>query len=513
MSKTIIIGSGVAALQCARLLPKDEDIILITKRALRQHSSYFAQGGIAAVYSKVDSLQSHEDDTIQAGVFHNHQPHVQTLIQEGQMQTHQLILEGFPVDRLSDGSVSLGLEGAHQHNRILHSGGDATGQHLTEHLIKQLPSNVTIFENECVVSLLKNQQGRVIGIHSIHENGQHRKYFAEAVIVATGGCGSLYSYTSNCTNSFGDGIALAYLAGAKIADMEFIQFHPTLLYHNEQTFGLVSEAVRGAGARLINSEGTYIMDWHPLKDLAPRHITAKAVYDERMRGIDVFLKIDEIENFEEKFPTISNNCRKAGIPLSGGLLPITVGSHFLMGGILTNSFGATSIEGLYAIGEAACTGVHGANRLASNSLLEGIAFGKRLADHLSRKNQEVIDWQVVEENFENTDSISFSIEDLQQEMFASAGIIREKKSLESLLTKIDSTKLNPLKLNFSENEAYFMRITASLILNASLEREESRGAHIRLDFPNASPTLAQTIFVQQIQNPIQKEYWHEPIKT
>lgn len=513
MSKTIIIGSGVAALQCARLLPRDEAIILLTKRTLRQHSSYFAQGGIAAVYSKVDSLQSHVADTIQAGVFHNHEANVQTLIQEGQMQTHQLILEGFPVDRLSDGSVSLGLEGAHQHNRILHSGGDATGKHLTEHLIKQLPANVTICENECAVALLKNQQGRVIGVQSVHLDGQSKRHFAEAVIIATGGCGSLYSYTSNCTNSFGDGIALAYLAGANIADMEFIQFHPTLLYENEQTYGLVSEAVRGAGARLINSEGIYIMDWHPLKDLAPRHITAKAVYDERMRGIDVFLKIDEIENFEGKFPTISVNCRKAGVSLKDGLLPITVGSHFLMGGILTNSYGATSVNGLYAIGEAACTGVHGANRLASNSLLEGIAFGKRLAEHLSERTPEIIDWQVAEEIFEEENPPSFSVEELQHEMFAAAGIIREKKTLETLLKKIDCTKLNPFKLTFSENEAYFMRITASLIVKAALVREESRGAHIRADFPMESNALAQTIYIQQIQNPIQKEYWHEPIKA
>lgn len=509
----LIIGSGIAALQCARLLPSHKTIHLITKREIYESSSYYAQGGIATVWHHEDSFSSHEQDTHEAGVNHTNHEMVQLLVREGHIATKELIQAGLPVDRTSDGEVSLGLEGAHSHHRIIHSGGDATGKNTIEFLYKTLPSNVIVHEQECAIQLIKNPEQRVIGVYTKNVEGALCRYTGEAVILATGGIGSLYPQTSNCENSFGDGIALAYLAGATVADLEFIQFHPTLLFQEGKTHGLVSEAVRGAGARFVNEQQHYFMEDYPQHDLAPRHITAKAVYDQIKQGHTVFLDISCVENFTTQFPSIAKKCSDLSISLETQRIPITVGSHFLMGGIMTNVNSETSLPGLYAIGEVACNGIHGANRLASNSLLEGLAFGKRLAKHLHTSceidyTENVITTQKKQLPSLMTPSV------LQQHMMHAVGIIRNEHDLDQLSTQLQQPLLQDVRhLTQLDIEHYFMHVTAQLIVQAALARKESRGGHIRSDYPQSDNSLTQTLFIQQKDQPIYRGTWYEFTQT
>lgn len=508
----LIIGSGIAALQCARLLPSHKTVHLITKRVVRESSSYYAQGGIAAVCSEQDSITLHESDTHNAGVQHTNKSAVKILVTEGQKATQNLITEGFEIDRKSDGTIALGLEGAHSHKRIIHSGGDATGKNAIEFLLRSLPSNVIVHEEECAIQLIKNTENRVIGVYTVNQHNELRRYTGEAVILATGGIGSLYPRTSNCENSFGDGIALAYLAGAAITDMEFIQFHPTLLFHQGKTHGLVSEAVRGAGARFINEQQHYFMHNDPQQDLAPRHITAKAVHDQIQQGHHVYLDISNVENFTKNFPSIAKKCNEIGISLHHQRIPITVGSHFLMGGVMTNSIGKTSINGLFAIGEVACTGVHGANRLASNSLLEGLAFGKRLATHL-HTSDEINFVEAPVQTIQQLPALMYP-HILQEKMMTAVGITRQKNTLMQLKEQLNLPLLQDVRgLEKSWIEKYFMHLTAQLIVQAAIERNESRGGHIRNDYPQINPTLTDTLFIQQREQTIYRGTWHEFIET
>ena len=270
----VIIGGGIAALQAARVLGQRFKVHIVTKSELKNSSSYKAQGGIAAVSSPNDHVDLHVAHSLQAGVHHHHEENVETLVKSGANVISELIAGGLPVDRKSNGEISLGLEGAHSRSRIIHSGGDGTGRALVEHLLKIMPENVEIHPHEFAYELLLNIDGECIGVRTLHEHTK-KTYLASYIIIATGGAGALYSTTSNCSNSFGDGIALAYRAGAEVADMEFVQFHPSLLFVNEKAKGLVSEAVRGAGGRFIDEQGNLLMEGvHPLGDLAPRHITA-----------------------------------------------------------------------------------------------------------------------------------------------------------------------------------------------------------------------------------------------
>ena len=392
------------------------------------------------------------------------------------------------MDKLKDGSVSLGLEGAHSKPRIVHAGGDATGKALVEYLIDTLPKNVVIHEHEFAFELLMNTNNECIGVKTKSQT-EVNTYLASYVIVATGGAGALYSITSNPLNSFGDGIALSYLAGAKIADMEFIQFHPSLLFVNGEARGLISEAVRGAGGYFINEIGERIMEGvHPLKDLAPRHITAYEIYKERMKGHEVYIDISDIHHFEEKFPTITSLCKENGIDLSKKRIPVAPGSHFLMGGIISDVYGRTSIPRLLAVGEVACTGVHGANRLASNSLLEGMTFGKLMAENLLNYGTQQYNLEILSRMYKaNVEFHLLDMKVLQKEMLEKVGILRDSENLQSLLSKLPTFEQISIvdfsQLNRETIEQFFMHITASLTAKAALVRTESRGSHIRSDFP------------------------------
>ncbi|WP_102693383.1 L-aspartate oxidase [Rummeliibacillus pycnus] len=514
----IILGSGVAALQSARILSQKLRVQIITKSNLRSSSTYYAQGGIAGVQSPNDSLQLHIQDTLDAGGQHNHKEHVDTLVTEGIKSLEQIIEEGFPVDRLTNGQISLGLEGAHSRHRIIHAGGDATGKHVIEHLLQQLTTNVTINEYEMAYQLLKNKAGRCIGVHTIQPNGEKNTYFAPHIIIATGGAGALYTHTSNRPNNFGDGIALAYLAGAAVTDMEFVQFHPSLLLANGQILGLVSEAVRGAGGRFVDRNRYPLMEGvHPLGDLAPRHVTAYEMYKARQSGKEVFIDISAITKFEERFPTIAALCHKAEIDLRKNLIPITPGSHFMMGGVVTDGYGRTSIEGLFAIGEAACTGVHGANRLASNSLLEGITFGKQMAQYILQEEISHIDFHSISPSTFYEELPLLQKHDLQQLMSTNVGIIRNEQKLQRAVQHFsflqDIAKLNLDHLSMGQLELLFMHIVALLITKGALARLESRGAHIRTDYPQTDQALEKQWFIQKQGQLIKGSVWHESTKT
>lgn len=486
----VIIGSGVASLQAAKKLSQRYDVHIITKTDITNGSSYKAQGGIAAVTSTDDDTALHIQDTLLAGEYHHHTDNVKTLVEQGEIAIRQLINEEFEVDKKQNGNIALGLEGAHSKPRIVHSGGDATGKALIDYLLRELPENVQIHDFELAYELLLNSDGECVGVKTI-SGTTNKTYLASYVILATGGAGAIYASTSNCQNSFGDGIALAFLAGAKIADMEFFQFHPSLIYIDGLARGLVSEAVRGEGGRFIGEDGRPLMDGvHPLGDLAPRHITAYEMYKERAKGHDVFIDISMIDNFKTKFPTITALCEENGVSISEGRIPIAPGSHFLMGGVVANPYGQTSIPRLLAVGEVACTGVHGANRLASNSLLEGITFGKLMAENLLTNGTKQLNFQLSYKEKQHQLFQLLPKNVLQQEMLEYAGILRDAKGLQQLLTKLPSLEdLNSVDLssfNSETIELIFMHITATLVATAALERKESRGAHIRKDYEKQS---------------------------
>lgn len=487
----LIIGSGLAALVTANRLGKHRNVIVLTKGKLMNGNSAKAQGGVAVTVSEQDSWVSHFQDTLSAGCHFNDTQAVEILVKQGPAAIWQMIHAGMAFDRDEKGVLLLGKEGAHKERRILHAGGDATGKVMMDFLVKNLSDNVTVIEDETVLELMV-EGDRCIGVLSSNQAGELSVYYSSHVILATGGCGSLYQVTSNDPAVVGNGIALAYRAGAELSDLEFMQFHPTMLYQNGHSYGLVSEAVRGEGAVLVNDREEHIMkELHPLKDLAPRDVVARAIEKERQQGREVFLDITMIQDFAFKFPTITALCEQAHIKIESGRIPVAPGAHFLMGGVKTNVVGETTMEGLYAVGETACTGVHGANRLASNSLLEGIVFANRLADHLLTKSgilrkQEVLKLQ---KKVSRQQLILPAKKEIQALMSKYAGIERTGEELIHARQWLESFDWNPelpvdATLYTSEQmEIINMLLTSWLIVTSALARTESRGGHYRKDFP------------------------------
>ncbi|MFS0614649.1 L-aspartate oxidase [Lederbergia ruris] len=489
----LIIGSGVAALQLACKLRHDINVMIITKSHIQESNSYLAQGGIAAAIGDPDRSEKHYFDTLEAGRFHNEPSAVEGLTDRAPSLIQSLAQQGCPFDKDEKGKLLLGMEGAHSEKRIIHGGGDATGKTIIDHLLPRIPHHVKVMENHFAFELLV-EKDICVGVKTKDENNQIHCFIANHVVLATGGCGQMYRYSSNAETVTGDGIALAYLAGANIVDMEFIQFHPTLLYVNGKTQGLVSEAVRGEGGRLVTETGKEIMRGvHPLADLAPRHIVSQTIYEHLSQGEDIYLDISQVKDFSKRFPTISRLCQENGLGLEEKRIPVVPGSHFLMGGIQTDLIGRSSLQGLYALGEVACTGVHGANRLASNSLLEGLVMGESLAQWLNtqsfskRIRSESSYWQ------ESTDKRMGkplpTIEEIQKRMMDHVGIVRTEEGLTEQLQWLESFvgehagSGNLDLMDKDELTRYFMVITASLVTKAALHRTESRGGHYRMDFP------------------------------
>src|SRR5665647_73354 len=378
----LIIGSGIAGLFTALKASAFGEVVVLTKKTIKDSNTGLAQGGIAAAVHEEDSPFLHLEDTLEAGAGICNIEAVEVLVSEGPDRVRELILAGASFD-MKDGNISLAREGAHSKARILHAA-DTTGETIRLALFKNCEEDrrIKIIEDQFLIDLMGIQEGECQGA-LVYDNKSGRQviYIARALIMATGGAGQLYQYTTNPDVATADGMAAAYRIGCELSDLEFIQFHPTVLFsHDTQRF-LISEAVRGEGGLLYNTQGERFMSkYHPLEDLAPRDVVSRAILSEMTRCNSEYVLLDMsiIPGVKERFPNIYRTCLSRGINLEKEMVPVSPAAHYTMGGIKTNTRGETSINGLYACGEAACTGVHGANRLASNSLLEGIVFGERI---------------------------------------------------------------------------------------------------------------------------------------
>jgi L-aspartate oxidase len=490
----IIIGSGIAALIAADRLADEKNVIVITKSEKEHSNSIWAQGGVAAAISNVDSWKDHYRDTMVAGCFHNDETAVKLLVQKGSSRLQELMSKGLKFDQDKNGRLHLGKEGAHRKRRILHSGGDSTGKAIITFLLERVLRKVKIIENELAIDLLI-EDGRCIGVRTKSQDGMVNDMYASHTVLASGGCGKLFPFTSNHPSVTGDGIAMAYRAGAELADLEFMQFHPTMLYVNGEARGLISEAVRGEGAILITGEGDSVMQGvHPQEDLAPRDVVARQIHQTIHAGTQVFLDISMITGFTERFPTITTLCKQNEIDVSKGRIPVVPGAHFLMGGVRTNQYGQTNIKNLFAVGEVACTGVHGANRLASNSLLEGIVFANEMSEFILDCVDEDQFYVKGDKHSRFMINVDLPIEaEIQEIMMRYVAIVRTEEGLQKakqwlekfVFPFLQHANFQPSSANltFHELKIVNMLTTAWLITTSALQRTESRGGHYRQDFP------------------------------
>ncbi|MBR2526351.1 L-aspartate oxidase [bacterium] len=503
----VIIGSGLAGLYSALKIHEklpDERILIITKSNLGESNSIYAQGGIVGVLkeNKKDSVASHIADTLSAGAGLSDFNIVKYVSENSDYVIKDLISKGVEFDSNSDGDLLYTLEGAHSVKRILHCEGDATGRGIVvklSSLVSEI-SNIDVMQNTMAVELLVEDDtccGCVI-----FDGKDYNAVLSDHVIITTGGIGQLYKNTTNPKGATGDGIAIAYNAGAILQDMEFIQFHPTAFAVEGvcKNF-LVSEAVRGEGAKLLDiNKHSFMSGYHELEELAPRDIVARAIYNQMQITQSDFVYLDATkiseDIFKTHFPTINNMCLKNNIDASKDYIPVHPAAHYFMGGIKSNLYGKTSLSGLYAIGEASSTGLHGANRLASNSLLECAVMGYSLAEYLSR--QIFNDNNTVTENIERTlkkysqelGFIEYDTENLKSElqniMWNGAGIVRNEESLKNANIELQNLKSKFIRnqkcLNIQEYEFKNMLTVAQIIINSALKRKESRGAHYRSDY-------------------------------
>lgn len=479
-TEVLVIGSGVAGLMAAELLSLDKNVTIITKSTLGNSNSKLAQGGIAAVTTKEDSWTNHFFDTIRAGVFHNNEELTELLVKKGPMQVRHLINLGVQFDKNSDGEYKRCQEGAHSLSRIFHAGGDATGKEIIHTLMDRVKKRCTILEDHMAIDFLMDEE-KCTGVKVLNLKGDIIVVKAAYTILATGGAGQLYPVTSNDPAITGDGLAMAYRAGATLTDLEFMQFHPTMYAGDSDRSFLISEAVRGEGGTLITSNGGRLMEGkHEQGDLAPRDIVARAIQDE---SSPVYLDISTIFQFGKRFPTIAMHCQKHGVDLAKRMIPVKPGAHFLMGGVITDRFGRTSLDGLFALGEVAHTGVHGANRLASNSLLEGIVFAREAAEWILHHHRSVPRSEINEQEIRLKEPL-VSIPELKEVMAQYVGMNRTSTGLDYTIKLLQPDTMNNIrKLNFESIERANMGLVSWLMATSAYLRKESRGAHYRADFP------------------------------
>jgi len=496
----LIIGTGIAGLYASLQLPGSGNVIILTKRQLLDSNTQQAQGGIAAVFSPEDSLDLHISDTIKAGAGLCFYDAVKLLVSEGPARVRDLISMGTNFDSVG-GKPDLTRESAHSRKRILHARGDATGAEIRESLTRVVNNydNISIKENNFMLDLLLNKNGEARGILSWdREREEYNIHLARVIILATGGCGQVYYQTSNPSVTTGDGVAVAYRAGAEIIDMEFMQFHPTTLYNPGGRSFLISETVRGEGGLLKNDQGRRFMPaYHKMAELAPRDIVARAILNEIEEGELPYIWLDvthlDKTYLKERFPLIFATLMGYDIDMREDLIPIVPAAHYLMGGVRTDLNGRTNIPGLYACGEVACTGVHGANRLASNSLLEGLVFSYRISQDIRKRiNQYKLVGSNSLQPFEllppGRSEIDVEIirEKLRQGMSEYGGIKKDKTGLLKLIDWIEM-KLRLVKREKVFNEELWETLNlltvAQLIIKSALMRRESRGSLFRYDYP------------------------------
>jgi L-aspartate oxidase len=497
----IIVGSGIAGLYIALLAMERGSVLILTKGSIDDCNTKYAQGGIAVAMGRDDSPQLHFKDTMAAGAGLSDAEAVGILTDEAADCIADLIKFGVPFDTLN-GEITLTREAAHSVPRVMHAGGDATGEHIEVTLSRQVrAAPIKVLEN-CLASEILVQKGRVVGVRALDcHTGSVEEYSCRFLVLATGGAGRLFKYTTNSDVVTGDGIAVAFEAGAEIEDMEFFQFHPTVLRLPGVAPFLISEAVRGEGGILRNVEGHRFMpDYTDKAELATRDIVARSiVYEMKKTHSDrVFLDVTHLASrlITTRFPHIYRFCREHGLDITKGLIPVAPAAHYLMGGVKVNTWGETNIPGLFAAGETACTGVHGANRLASNSLLESVVFSKRIvqrtemstAPRRGKKQSSKTMSCCLPEHEALSKVPSLNLPNLQSVMWDKVGIIRSGKSLKEaadILATYQSLLSRP-----SDRPAYEVTnlvLCARLVTEAALLREESRGAHFRTDFPRTSP--------------------------
>lgn len=510
-SDFLIVGSGIAGLCYALTVAEQGQVSLVTKRDISSTATRLAQGGIAAVATAEDSFTQHIQDTMEAGAWLPNEEIVRLVVENGPSAIEDLIDWGVKFSRKEDQSYDLTREGGHSQRRIYHAK-DETGKEIERALVEaaQNHPNITIYENHVAVDLITEAKvsrrrikpDRCLGVYVLNqETGQVDSFGAAVTVLATGGAGKVYLYTCNPDIATGDGIAMAYRAGATIANMEFMQFHPTTLYHPHAKSFLVSEAVRGEGGILRRSDGTAFMEsYHPLKDLAPRDIVARAIdHEMKVRGDDcAFLDITHMgaDFIKDHFPYIHETCLSYGIDMTREPIPVVPAAHYLCGGIKVDECGETDINNLFAIGEVACTGLHGANRLASNSLLEGVVFAKRaaersliLAREATQTNTTIAAW----DTGSATDSdeevvVAHNWDEIRLCMWNYVGIVRSDKRLVRALRRVQmiQEEIDDYYWDFliasDLIELRNIATVAELIIRCALRRKESRGLHYNINY-------------------------------
>ena len=498
----LIIGSGVAGLSCAIELEAHGSVAVLTKDDMAAGSTQWAQGGIAAVLAPepLDSNKMHREDTMKAGAGLCDADAVGVLVREGPHRIRQLIARGAHFDTEPSGELKLTREAAHRARRIVHANGDSTGREVQRSLTSSTlkSGDVQIFENTLSVDFYINN-GRCCGVFALDADDNLKLFRAKATIVATGGLGAIYKESTNPTHLTGDGMAMAFRAGATLMDMEFVQFHPTAFAKGPKNPKfLISEAVRGEGAILLNTDGERFMPrYHEDGELAPRDVVARAIAQEISSTRSDFVLLDltskKPAEIAARFPKIYATCVANGVDPAKEAIPVSPAEHYMMGGIRTDLNGATNIEGLLACGECACTGVHGANRLASNSMLEGLVFGIRtVRSAMLLKDSHCPPEDEIAVSTEATPHIEYSDEELdatrttvQNIMWHHVGLVRNGEGLQTAsdeLQKLHEKFRHPQATREAIEVANLVQ-TALLVTRAAVERQESRGAHFRLDFP------------------------------
>lgn len=498
MSHVIVVGSGIAGLIAALETSSGHTVTLVTKSRLSEGNTRYAQGGIAAAMFDDDSVAEHIADTLRAGAGLSRLAAVEILCSEGPERIRDLIKLGVGFDS-SNGELARGLEAAHSRARVLHAGGDATGLAIETALVRAVrAANINVLEHTFAVDLAL-EDGRVCGLEILEADGSAKRLWADAVVLASGGAGQMYKHTTNPSVATGDGVAAALRAGAEIADVEFYQFHPTALAVPGNF--LISEAVRGDGAVLLDVDGRRFMtEVDTRAELAPRDVVARGIAAQMANqgGRPVMLDATALGSrfLAERFPTIDAACRSRGLNWGSEPIPVTPAAHYWMGGVRTDEWGRTSVPGLFAVGEVACTGVHGANRLASNSLLESLVFAWRcahllLADSFSWISDKVSgDWSPLSEERAIVEQVEIEaggsvlpVErvELQQLMWDFAGIHRDREGLRNAAARLRGWTVSGS--NVSDRETANLLTLAQTVVGAALVRCESRGAHYRRDYP------------------------------
>jgi L-aspartate oxidase len=518
----LVLGSGIAGLFCALKLAPQGRVAIVTKKHRAESNTNYAQGGIAAVTSKEDSIELHVRDTLVAGAGLCQEDVVRAIVQDGPSRIAELIEFGMQFSEReiphTNGAkeLDLGKEGGHSKRRILHAK-DVTGREIERALLAAaaLQPNISIFDDHFAVDLITshklgyNGANRCLGAYVLdRKNAQVITYLAPIVVLATGGCGKVYLYTTNPDIATGDGVAMAYRAGVPVANMEFVQFHPTCLYHPKAKSFLISEAVRGESAVLKSVAGVEFMDaYHQLKSLAPRDIVARAIDAEMKKSGADYVHLDITHKparfIMERFPNIYSRCLELGIDITKEPIPVVPAAHYQCGGVITTVQGVTELKGLYAIGEVSCTGLHGANRLASNSLLEALVCAHGAAKHAHENPLPPIEaiipsWQ--SGNAHDSDEmvvVSHNWDEIRRLMWDYVGIVRTNKRLQRAQKRIANLQeeIQEYYWDFLVTsdllELRNIATVAELIIASALQRPESRGLNYNLDYPNSDPAWAQ----------------------